>query len=78
MRTIRASEIGTYLYCRRAWWYASQGETSQNVNQMVEGSAFHFKHGRQQYMLGCLRVIALSLLFVSLALGAVFLTRLYL
>ena len=29
MAVIRSSDIGNYLYCRRAWWYKKQGLISE-------------------------------------------------
>ena len=78
MRTIRASEIGTYLYCQRAWWYQKQGAATENVPEMVRGMEFHHRHGRLTLTLGCLRILAFSLLILSLALGAIYLTRQFL
>ena len=45
MRAIRASELGTYLYCKRAWWYQQNGEPSQNQAEMSGGTGFHPAHG---------------------------------
>jgi len=78
MRTIRASEIGTYLFCQRAWWYLKQGAQSDNLPEMAQGTEFHYRHGRLVFSLGCLRVLAFTLLLISLALGAIYLTRRFL
>ena len=44
---IRASEIGEYVFCRRAWWlHRVQGLESANRAQMDAGAARHLQHGR--------------------------------
>ena len=74
MRTIRASEIGAYVYCRRAWWYQLQGAPSENQNELAGGSAYHRQHGRRVIRAGLLRTAGWLLLFVALALLAAGLT----
>ncbi len=74
MRTIRASEIGTFLYCKRAWWYRSQGAPSQNRTELAGGSAYHHRHGKQVIHAGLLRLAGWILLVVALILLAAALT----
>lgn len=74
MRIIRASEIGTYLYCKRAWSYHNQGFEPQNKIELSEGSAFHQEHGKQVLMAGVLRVIAWLVLAAALVLVVIWLT----
>ncbi|MGD8455653.1 MAG: hypothetical protein PVF83_04645 [Anaerolineales bacterium] len=63
MQTIKASEIASFVYCRRAWWYDRQGVASQNVADMAAGTEIHYRHGRTVILSGCLRALAvLSLL----------------
>jgi hypothetical protein len=75
MRTIRASEIGTYLYCQRAWWYQRQGVHSENQAELAGGTELHERHGRIVMTVGCLRVLAYILLLASLVLLTIFITR---
>lgn len=74
MRTIRAAEIGTYLYCKRAWWYQRQGFDSQNQSELTGGSELHYRHGRKVLVSGCLRVLAYLLLLLALVLLSVHFT----
>lgn len=75
MRIIRASEIGTYLYCKRAWGYHNQGFESQNKTELTEGSTFHEEHGRQVMLAGFFRAAAWVILLGALILAAIWLTQ---
>jgi len=74
MRTIRASEIGVFLFCQRAWWYQRQGVESDNLVQMRAGSSVHAAHGRAVQTAGCLQTIAYGLLLLAVVALVVHLT----
>jgi hypothetical protein len=71
-RVIRASEIGSFLYCRRAWGYRREGESSANQTEMLIGTTLHEQHGRIVLMAGLLRGLAYALLLLALVLGTVY------
>ena len=67
MPIIRASEIGEYLFCRRAWWLRHvQGYASANVRELNEGTAAHTAHGRAVWAASALRWLALLLFLLAL------------
>ncbi|MBE7534219.1 MAG: hypothetical protein HS124_00570 [Anaerolineales bacterium] len=68
MAIIRSSDIGTYLYCRRAWWYKKQGVESENQAEMATGSELHRQHGRKVLASTLARTVALILLMLALIL----------
>ena len=74
MRTIRASEIGTYLYCRLAWWYRKQGVEADNQSELTAGPALHRQHGRKVLASALTRTLGLVLLLLALALLTAYLT----
>lgn len=74
MKPIRASEIGSFLYCARAWWYQQKGVQSSNQAEMTAGTELHRIHGRQVLASGFTRTLALILLLVALGLLAVYCT----
>ena len=74
MTTIRASEIGSYLYCKRAWYYQKKGYPSQNQQELAAGTRIHQNNTRTVMMSGCLRIIAYILLISAIVLLAIFLT----
>ena len=66
MHIIRSSDIGTYLYCRRSWWYKKQGIESVNQTELAAGTELHAKHGRQVLASTLTRTLALILLMIAL------------
>jgi CRISPR/Cas system-associated exonuclease Cas4 (RecB family) len=68
MHIIRSSDIGTYLYCRRAWWYKKQGVESANQAELAAGTELHVRHGRQVLASTLSRTVGLILLMIALVL----------
>lgn len=75
-RVIRASELGQYRYCARAWWLGQvMGYRSANVEAMRQGSKLHRAHGRRVVRYHRLRWLAVALLVLA---GAAFMAWLLL
>jgi hypothetical protein len=72
MRTIRASEIGTYLYCQRAWTYLKSGFEPLNQAELAAGVKLHEQHGKALMVVGCLRYLAYGLLLLGMVLTVVY------
>ena len=68
MAVIRSSDIGNYLYCRRAWWYKKQGVESENQAEMATGTELHRQHGRKVLASTLARMVGLILLMLALIL----------
>lgn len=65
-RTIRAFEIGSFLYCRRAWWYQRQGFKPMNQEALDAGSEFHNDSAGKTQIAVVLRYFAWAILGLSL------------
>jgi hypothetical protein len=76
MRTIRASEIGAYLYCQRAWWYQLQGLKPSNQADLSAGTRLHQQHWQQVLLARILRGLGVALLLAALVLLAIYWTNL--
>lgn len=65
-RVVRASEIGQYVYCARAWWLGSvQGLSSSHGREMKAGEVAHRRHGRGVRAAGALRRLAYAVLLLA-------------
>ncbi|NBU64549.1 MAG: hypothetical protein EBS29_08630, partial [Chloroflexia bacterium] len=57
---VRASDVGTYLYCQRAWWLERiEGRTPQAQARRARGTAAHRQHGCMVWLATLLRTIAI-------------------
>lgn len=66
---ITASEVGEYVYCKRAWWLRQQGLLSLPTGVLDEGTRKHdrlhsFIQHFKQYVLFALSLILLGILFL--------------
>ncbi len=74
-RVIRASEIGEYIYCHRAWWLGRvQGVENANRAQLDAGVVRHRAHGRlvqrAEILTRAALVLALAALVIAIILIA--------
>ena len=75
-RIIRASEIGQYDFCARAWWLGSiEGVQPSNIRELQAGTRAHAEHGRQvrraaQLQWAAILLVALGVIVFVLALIA--------
>ncbi len=74
MKTIRASEIGTYMFCARAWWYQRKGIQPSNQADLIAGTEIHRQYGRAVIASSLIRVLAIILLLVALVMLVTFFT----
>lgn len=45
--TVRASDVGSWTFCNRAWWLARiQKVAHRNPAQLKQGNASHLQHGQ--------------------------------
>ena len=71
-RAVRASEIGEYVFCHRAWWLRQvQGYASANTRQLEAGTATHARHGRLVGLSRALSALAVLLLVAALLAAAI-------
>jgi hypothetical protein len=65
---VRASEIGSFLFCEKAWSYARQGlrPTAEVQASRDAGIAFHRTHGTSVIRSRTLMFIGLLLVFIAL------------
>lgn len=71
---VRASDIGTWAFCNRAWWLANVQKAPHERPQMLDwGDQSHAAHGRLVTRSGQLQKVGLSLLGAGLILLALLL-----
>ena len=72
---VRASDIGSWAFCHRAWWLANvRGATHQRPEVLARGNQVHAAHGRQVRHSQRLRTAGLWLIAIALILGGLALT----
>jgi hypothetical protein len=72
-RVIRASEIGQYDFCAKAWWLnVIEDIPSENVREMQLGTQAHERHGQLISHAGNMQQLAVWLLIAGVVLLAVF------
>jgi CRISPR/Cas system-associated exonuclease Cas4 (RecB family) len=76
MKTIRASEISSFIYCQRAWWLQTKGNIPENASELAAGKRIHASHGRGALKAGCIQLAAYTALFSALILLVVYFTLL--
>jgi CRISPR/Cas system-associated exonuclease Cas4 (RecB family) len=70
IRTIRASELGDYSYCSRAWWYRHvlkiSPPSTEALSRLQEGTIAHQAHGRSVALSTTLRALGIALALLGL------------
>ena len=73
-RIIRASEIGQFDFCAKAWWLGSvEGVEPSNIRELRAGTAAHEWHSRQVTLAGRLQHGAIIVIVIGVVLVVAFL-----
>lgn len=72
MKNIKASEIGTFMYCNRAWSFQKAGVDSANKPGMKAGTRNHRQHLAVVHMSHYTKYAAYILIALSLAMSMAF------
>jgi hypothetical protein len=68
---VRASGMGEYVYCARAWWLRREGVApTRGGEARAAGTRWHESHGRSVARARRLRLVAAVCLYLALALAA--------
>ena len=66
-RIIRASEIGEYSFCARAWWLGRVlGRARENPAELARGRERHTRHGRRVAVSALLQRMGLILILAAI------------
>jgi hypothetical protein len=69
-RLIRASEVGEYVFCRRAWWlHHVRGIEPADRVSLEKGVAQHREHGQIVQSVNILQCAAVIFLGIALSLA---------
>jgi len=66
MKTVRASDISSFIYCQLAWWYRMNGHESINTLEISAGNYQHQEHSRRVYQNKALQLLAYTLIIFAL------------
>ena len=67
---VRASALGEYVFCARAWWLRREGvRPTRGGEARAAGTRWHESHGRSVARAKRLRLFAAVCLYLSLALA---------
>jgi hypothetical protein len=73
---IRATEIGEYVYCARAWWLRVEvGCLPQSIGGQLRGAEYQAAHGANVATAGRAMRIAMGLLFLAVGVFVFWLIR---
>ena len=74
MKVVKASELGTYLYCRRAWWYRRQGIESINQTELQAGELFHDQHSSKVWQSSLLQLAGWAFVILAMIFFVIYIT----
>ncbi len=63
-----ASDLDSFLYCERSWWYRMQGEDSSRTADLARGTEQHEALARNVRLADRMAAVARLLIWISLAL----------
>jgi hypothetical protein len=64
-RLIRASEIGAFAFCERAWGYAARGDPSERQQEIEAGQTYHERRLRHVTWSQTFRRIGIACLILA-------------